>query len=114
MEIEVGEYVRTTRGYIRKINTNMQLFELLSKRQGLGKVVKHSENIIDLIEVGDFVNGFEVDEYDYEEGTMLGIPCYTPDGLFSTLECYLPLEEIKIKSILTHEQYESMCYKVED
>ena len=73
---------------------------------------KTSQNIIDLIEVGDYVNGREVVEFDCEDETILAFPIYTPDGLFNTIECYVPLEEFEIKTILTKEQYEANCYEV--
>ena len=50
MKIEVGGYVRTKKG---------KIFQYSKGRAYLGKdnaIVKHSKNIIDLIEVGDFVN----------------------------------------------------------
>ena len=76
------------------------------------RIVKKSENIIDLVQEEDFVNGLEVQEFYYEDGTMLGIPVYTSDGLFNTIECWIPLEEINIKEILTKERYKQNYFKV--
>lgn len=75
-------------------------------------IAKHSPNLIDLIEVGDYVNGKEVMEFDFEDGTILGYPVYTADGLFNTIECYVTLEQVKIKTILTYEQFKSVSYEV--
>lgn len=53
-EIEVGEYVRTKKG---------KLFKYGKGRTYIGKdnyITKHSKNILDLIEVGDYINGYEV------------------------------------------------------
>ena len=111
--IEVGEWVR--------INNDFRLIAL-----GIGKVIKisqdtiyvkmnldlpialkienitrHSFNLIDLIEVGDYVNGKYVEKINqYKDGksiiALIGI-----------------IDEKDIKSILTHEQYEQNCYTVE-
>ena len=60
--------------------------------------LKVSHNLIDLIEVGDYVNGRQV--YFIKD-----------DELYE--ECIHGMCQIKdIKSILTHEQYEANCYKV--
>ena len=73
--IEVNEYVRTKNKGIRKIDridnnktinkylyfTGKEDFE--GKEYGIIKttdIVKHSKQLIDLIEVGDIVNGMEV------------------------------------------------------
>ena len=62
---------------------------------------KSSPNIIDLIEVGDYVNGEEVKEkFDY----LLGFEC-GQDG-----EYYR--DEKDIKSIVTKEQFEAMKYEI--
>ena len=58
---------------------------------------KFSHNIIDLIEVGDYVNGFPVI---HKENDIL--KC----GLL------VQFKENEIKSIVTKEQFEQMAYKV--
>lgn len=62
-------------------------------------IIKASHNIIDLIEVGDYVNGYEVTSKDQ----FLG---------FGNHDWYMLDNEIK--SIVTHEQFESMSYKLGD
>ena len=62
--------------------------------------LKASYNIIDLIEVGDYVNGSEVTSI--EENGWLG---------FGNNDWYIPNSR-GIKSIVTKEQFESMSYKV--
>lgn len=116
--IEVGEYVR--------INNDFRLIAL-----GIGKVItinqdtiyvknnfelpfafkleniaKHSKNLIDLIEIGDYVNGNEViDKYLFAgEKTVL-----ETTGNETNAKC---LCENDIRTILTHEQYEQNCYKL--
>lgn len=63
------------------------------------RVIKTSYNIIDLIEVGDYVNGFPVI---HKENDIL--KC----GLL------VQFKENEIKSIVTKEQFESMKYKLGD
>lgn len=112
-DIKVGEWVR--------INNDFRLIAL-----GIGKVIrinqdiiyvkmnfelpfafkienisKHSKNIIDLIEVGDYVNGYKVDFVQNNE------VIYNENN---PRQLILPAKEIK--TILTHEQFEKNCYKV--
>lgn len=72
-------------------------------------IIKHSKKLIDLIEVGDFVNGYRVISVDY-------------DVIDDKTECieldlnnnyqYNFISARQIKTILTHEQFEANCYKV--
>ena len=65
------------------------------------KIIKSSPNIIDLIEVGDYVNGRIVDDYIYLDKL----------GLIGLTE--LEKEDEKfIKSIVTKERFSQMEYKV--
>lgn len=65
-------------------------------------IVGVSENIIDLIEVGDYVNGERV-QFITNKKQLLS------DGGYNILEKYNT-----ISSIVTKEQYENNCYKVDD
>lgn len=121
-EIKINDYVRTKQGTISKITEiavgikdvkDTLYFTEKYEYYHCNDIVKHSKNIIDLIEEGDFINGMQVDEFDDEEGTVLGIPVYE-DGLFNTLNFYVPIESINIKTILTKEKFESECFKVEE
>lgn len=62
MDIKIGEYVRTEQGEIVKVlgddgnRVTSENFEIYFKNE----IVKHSFNIIDLIEVGDYVNEYKV------------------------------------------------------
>ena len=104
-------YVRNTFGDIYKVD---DLTDVMYKTDDLyNRIVKKSNNIIDLIEIGDLENGLEVQEFDYyEDGIMLGIPVYKSDGLFNTIEGYVSLKGINIKEILTKEKYKQNCFKV--
>lgn len=110
-EIKIGEYVRTVFGDIYKVE-NLNDYDFM-RDKFYNHIAKHSKNIIDLIEAGDFINGMQVDEFDDEEGTVLGIPV-CEDGLFNTLNFYVPVESINIKTILTKERFESECFRLKE
>ncbi len=116
-KIEVNEYVRTRAGHIYKI-TNIDENGLIywnkiqcgwSEQQLEDIIVKHSKQLIDLIECGDFVNGYKVVSVDY-------------DVMNDTTECieldlnsnyqYNFISIRQIKTILTKESYMANCYKV--
>ena len=74
MEIEVGEWVRTKRGTIDKIikiyAEDTDLKNVVRGKNGIywkEKIVKHSKNIKDLIEVGDIVECFVEEDVDGED-----------------------------------------------
>ncbi len=110
-EIKVGDFVRTKEGIIDKIdafniNTNIYHCEnglCIDKENKIAvalKDIKHSKNIIDLVECGDYVNGKYVKEINqYKDGksiiALIGI-----------------IDEQDIKTILTKEQFEQNSYKV--
>lgn len=107
MELKVGMYVRTKWG-INKINEYVpQTGQLYLKTNVCVKenVIKASHNIIDLIEVGDIV---EVEEFSgkNEIKTYNGILSFQQKGFI------FRLDRLRIKSIVTKEQFESMSYKV--
>ena len=118
--IEVGEYVRTKDGYIFKIltkeNTNYgccgitdsnntkyttYTYNKRSFNDIKNKIVKHSKNIIDLVEVGDFVNRERILD-------ITGDYVHTNETDHNRF--YL---EKHIKTILTKELYQANCYTVE-
>ena len=108
-EIKVGEYVRTRDGRIfkvKQINEGYLIEDI--EYGGLGcfmeYVVKHSFNIIDLIEKGDYVNGEKI------------IEVRKQDGKIYLMTDYVPIEHIKegIKSIVTKEQFQSVEYRLEE
>ena len=110
MNIEVGDYVRSRNGSIgkvTKIEDDKYLYENKELITFIGNVVKHSKNIIDLIEVGDFVNGNIVTDKYLFAGEM---PVVETSGVETNAKC---LCEKDIQLILTHEQYSQNCYTVE-
>lgn len=118
MEFKVGEYIRTPYHSIEKIKriskengwtcitTDRDAYELKWLKNNK---VKHSKNIIDLVKVGDFVNGHLVVNL-YLKGTTKYIKL---DNAYKDGKGIRTYEE-DIKSIVTHEQFESMEYKVEE
>lgn len=121
--MKVGDYVRTKYG-IKKVlkytynekyeNGHCIWFDnkdygLLFTDEEVNKM-KPSPNIIDLIEVGDYVNGYPI-------GKIIDI-YFTGTGLrklvfvWESEEFISELFENQIKSIVTKEQFESMEYKV--
>lgn len=74
----------------------------------INEVIKSSYNIIDLIEVGDYVNGKYVDEVAVIDGD------YFIKSKVSNTENYDYLPTHLIKTIVTKEQFENMSYKVGD
>lgn len=101
--MNVGDYVRTKSGIIGKIkliDNQTELEDLyLVKRKWYYKedIIKSRPKIIDLIEVGDYVNGCPVLHKEENE-----VVC----GLL------LRYKGEDIKSIVTHEQFSQMEYKV--
>lgn len=123
-EIKVGEYVRINNdfrlialgiGEVIRINQDTiyvkNNFELPFAFK-IGNVTKHRENIIDLIEVGDIVELELSEEFVEREDkivfTRIG-DVYTKELLQRDIDNGIIT---KILSILTHEQYEANCYKV--
>ena len=74
------------------------------------EIIKASHNIIDLIEVGDYVNGYKVSNKgnDYILGRF--VQCDYPVQAGTTNHYRFYEEDIKL--IVTKEQFERMSYKV--
>ena len=120
-EIEIGEYVRTTNNGIKRIDTifenktvNKYGYEIGYDWDGklysyikTTDIVKHSQNIIDLIEKGDFVNGVKVISL-YDDIFSRGIE------LANRHRITFKDEWAEIKTILTKEQYEKNSYKLKE
>lgn len=130
--MKVGDYVRTPQGIIAKIvniqedtrqyflNGNAVSLEsknyIADKNITIGENFKHSPKIIDLIQVGDYVNGEKVC---YLKGQINEKEiAHKEDVLYTEYvneygEWY-GYEEDEIKSIVTKEMYSSVEYKVEN
>ena len=124
MKLEVGMYVRTKDGYIGKLNIKKETIAVAQwtgdykleeitryfindNRYNEFEIIEASNNIIDLIEVGDYVNGFQIIEVPYMENGKIIYKLHCGNNLLVCNENY------KIKSIVTKEMFESMQYKVD-
>lgn len=127
-EIKVGEYVRFDNGIISRVTEvmtaeeykkqfkqpnrllsyvrNKYCFDNRSGRWTDATIAKHSSNLIDLIEVGDYVNGIKV------TGIMCGYIYLDREDIKTRL--VKTLADYQIKSIVTHEQFAQIEYKVEE
>ena len=116
MEIEEGEFVRTKRGIAKVLEVKTvqpKMYGRHDKAYLIDKCprmyitetefIKHSKNIIDLIEIYDYVNGmivFDIITYDNGEKEL-------------KLSSGYLMGEDEIQDILTKEQYQANCYTVE-
>ena len=97
-----GEYIRTELGDIKQITEGFEfIIELHNKSSN--KIVKHSKNIIDLIQCGDYVNGHLV--FDKAPNCV-----YIEDN--QNKLAHIPYTKEKIKSVVTKEQYEQNSFKL--
>jgi len=130
--MKVGDYVRTKYGIAKIIDIscgedlwfdNDNIFDEDEKEifrynkpsmysnWADNNIIKSSPNIIDLIEVGDYVNGQLVKHIAYFEGVEEPIKKL----IFADEYHLIPTEvceQNEIKSIVTKEQFESMKYEV--
>ncbi len=114
MKIDVGNYARV-KGYIGKIcNINefrepsMEIWIDIPQANDVvfcsrEDITKASDDITDLIEVGDYVNGHRVDYISQGELIYFEHTYYGEDSFHI---------ELPIKSIVTKEQFEAKSYKV--
>ena len=122
-KIEVGEYVKNQNGIIRKIvdiyNGKLYVDKLYYDKENEyfyeqyefmieDEIIKHSKNILDLIEVGDLLhikirNAHEFIYYILDEDYLKMVKQNTKGD-----------EWWKIKSIVTHEQFNEMEYRINE
>ena len=136
MKLEVGMYVRTFKGKIGKVEYICDCEEcqkrnylepvifygndrtwLTSQHETNETIKKSSFNLIDLIEVGDYVNGHKV--YKGDNGVLfLKIPnldsleIRTVNLKSADTNRQIINDTKWAKEILTHELFEANCYKV--
>lgn len=123
-DIQVGDYVRINNdfrvialgiGKVIKINQDTIYVKMSFEMPFTFKkenITKHSRNLIDLIEVNDYVNGMLVQKIaepslanDYKKL----IYCNECEGLYEGI-----FDNNEIKTIVTHEQFNSVMYKVKE
>ena len=127
-EIKVGDYVRTISGYIYKAKKIYENRIWVNNNEFIlpGMIAKHSSNIIDLIENGDFItlceHGYPVlitnlwgnreynpkDHNIYEDIISIEI---NNNQIFEDIKND---DNFKIYSIVTKEQFESVGYKLDN
>lgn len=119
MKLEVGQFVRTKDGIIAKVDYidndtiffDKELYRTYGdsidflEKDNLERIVKASYNIIDILEIGDYVNGRKVVDIFYDANDNVMNICVLGSIVYDNNE---------IKSIITHEQMEQMAYKVEE
>ena len=113
--IEAGEYVRTENGKIDKVVSNNYYMEKYIKAEKdfifCKNIVKHSKQLIDLIEAGDIVK-YRLKNFKYTNVTRVNVIRDVRSNKESMLIDGHNLEQIDILEILTKEQYNINCYKV--
>lgn len=110
MDIKVGEYVRTKYGefaLIKEVYPQIKAIKGKNKNSTLldfNLIKNHSFNIIDLIEIGDYVNGhLVVAKIDDKIATEIA-------GLNGAILHWY--KEKGVKTIVTKEQFKAMEYEV--
>lgn len=126
MKLEIGKFIRTPYG-IRKIvnitkddgygkpkvrvieldrhlNTPYKFDYIFYTDENVIKKCKTSYNIIDILEKGDYVNGYPIYEIvEYENDTRAIVIADDNKSII--------WKKQNIKSVITHEQMEQMAYK---
>lgn len=122
-KIEVGEYVRTKKGRIDKVErfsvglciwhceNGMCIDECNRVGTHLEDIVKHSKQLIDLSEVGDLII-YRLRGLKHQGKGFIRIYKDARSGKENLEIDSYSLEQIEIIEILTHEQIEQNCYKV--
>lgn len=110
--MKVGDYVRTRDGLITKFEREDGIFYVFDKMittdKDINRYVNISPSIIDLIEVGDYVNGDKVLFITKNGNTRLEVVCSDGEKLLG----WRSYKEKEFKSIVTKEQFERMEYKI--
>lgn len=116
-EIEIGEYVRTKNGVIDKVDALYGMIENTvhlenQKWFDTKSIVNHSKQLIDLIEVGDYVNGYKVIDImeDMETGEIhLEMTSDYTNEIIGDCTIY----NDDIKSIVTKGMFKNAEYRME-
>lgn len=121
-KLEPNMYVRTNDGYINKIkivnqyNVLVDGIDLFGEELNIpnNEILKASHNIIDLIEVGDYVNGSKVIDISIigkdKEKWVWVEQMEDSDNKYG--DDYVGYNNDQIKSIVTKEQFSQMEYRL--
>lgn len=118
-EIKVGDFIRNKEGYIGKIekiiydDLEKQNYYSCEKHNVMAsgyieQIVAHSPNLIDLIQCGDYVNGYRILEKTKIKNNQMQI-CILKDNNSSN---WRTINNETLKSIVTKEMYKSVEYIV--
>ena len=121
MKLEEGMYIRNEDGYILNLTKgNIYGYKSLI---GNSNIKTKSHNIIDLIEVGDYVNGYKVLDIcigNFELNNPLNIKALKLEFIKEDINPNIPffkrynfITNSEIKSIVTKEQFDLMKYEVD-
>ena len=122
---KIKRYVRTEYGYILENTTggHGDVIKKLVDRDKhyefeYGKIVKSSDRLVSIVEVGDYINGEKIIEIQVPEVEIISPDDYTADEQITVCifkyekgAYYRYIKEEEITSILTHEQYYQNAYK---
>lgn len=125
MEFEIGMYVRTKNCGIFKIlkitkekdklwflrKSGYQVFISDQNNPIENEIIKTSHDIIDLIEVGDFIEYKQSNMY-WNIPTRVSGRYNRQQELIELMVGETPLKNVEITSVLTREEYESRKYEV--
>lgn len=113
-EIEAGKYVRTKDGVIGKVIkalSNRVFLDNLGYAVLIKDIIKHSKQLIDLIEVKDIIK-YRIDNISTTletKGYIEGIVDISDEEMLKRIKSD---KNYNILEILTKEQYMANCYKV--
>ena len=125
-DIEIGEYVRTKDGYLgsfveyipKALNyLKIDIGRPVQRMAGItdnfiytrhGFLLKHSKDIMDLIEIGDVLEISEFREYFRKTNK---IPIFDRQTIVTIREGIIK-GNLKVVTVLTKEQYEDNCYRI--
>ena len=117
-EIKVNEFIRTKDGVIDKViidykgkcnnpNCNRKHISCEKNYYNEDEIVKHSPNLIDILECGDYINGHKiVNEIWGEDDNNL---YFEIEGGYNKARY---IGENEMKKVVTKEQFEAIGYKV--
>lgn len=114
-EIKVGEYIRNKQGLLLKILNLDEALDMYMVTDNEYKafisrddIVKHSKNIIDLLDLEDYANGDKIITINYINNYIMTL-CINEVGE----KAVKVLRDFEIESIVTKEQFADIEYKVE-
>lgn len=113
MKIEVREYVRTYEGHIGKIvDLDIDVgicLDNLKEPLTIDMIVKHSKNIVDLIEIGDVLKIKEDNSICY-----IGLEKDETTLTYQEIIDEIKNNKIKLLAIVTKEKFRNIEYKIKE